>query len=79
MPAAALAATGGGGLRTAFLERRWRTIKWEHICLNPAADGHHLHHQVQAYFTYYNHRRPHQSLSSQTPDRVFAKYFFIQA
>jgi putative transposase len=45
-----------------FIERLWRTVKWEHIYLNLADDGHHLYHQLQAYFAYYNYRRPHQSL-----------------
>ncbi|WP_460586156.1 integrase core domain-containing protein [Hymenobacter arcticus] len=47
--------------------------------LNPANDGHHLHHQLRAYFTYYNHRRPHQSLGGQTPAQVFAQPSFTQA
>lgn len=57
----------------AFIERLWRTLKWEHIYLNPADDGQHLFHQLDAYFAYYNHRRPHQSLQGQTPAQVFAQ------
>ena len=49
----------GRATDNAFIERLWRTVKWEHIYLNPADDGHHLHQQLQAYFTYYNHHRPH--------------------
>jgi len=52
----------GRATDNAFIERLWRTVKWEQIYLNPADDGHQLHHQLHAYFTYYNHRRPHQSL-----------------
>jgi len=63
----------GRATDNAFIERLWRTVKWEHIYLNPADDGHHLHHQLQAYFAYYNHRRPHQSLGGQTPAQVFAQ------
>ena len=55
----------------AFIERLWRTLKWEHIYLNPANDGQHLHQQLTAYFAYYNHRRPHQSLGGQTPAHVY--------
>ena len=36
----------------AFIERLWRTIKWEHIYRNPADDGYHLQQQLQAYFAY---------------------------
>ncbi len=63
----------GRATDNAYIERLWRTVKWEHIYLNPADDGHHLHQQLQAYFAYYNHRRPHQSLRGQTPAQVFTQ------
>ena len=56
-----------------FIKRLWRTVKWEHLYLNPADNGHHLHRQLQAYFAYYNHHRPHQSLARQTPAHAFKK------
>ena len=68
----------GRATDNAFIERLWRTVKWEHIYLNPADDGHHLYHQLQAYFAYYNHQRPHQSLGGQTPAQVFAQPSFTQ-
>ena len=61
----------GRATDNAFIERLWRTVKWEHIYLNPADDGQHLHQQLTAYFAYYNHRRPHQSLGGQTPAHVY--------
>jgi putative transposase len=61
----------GRATDNAFIERFWRTVKWEHIYLNPADDGRHLHQQLQAYFAYYNHRRPQQSLGGQTPAHVY--------
>ena len=61
----------GRATDNAFIERLWRTVKWEHIYLNPADDGQHLHQQLTAYFAYYNHRRPHQSLGGQTPANVY--------
>ena len=61
----------GRATDNAFIERLWRTVKWEHIYLNPADDGRHLHQQLTAYFAYYNHRRPHQSLGGQTPAHVY--------
>ncbi|WP_125932644.1 integrase core domain-containing protein [Hymenobacter glacialis] len=56
-----------------------RLTRPPHIYLNPADDGHHLHRQLQAYFAYYDHHRPHQSLCGQTPAQVFAQPSFIQA
>jgi len=61
----------GRATDNAFIERLWRTLKWEHIYLNPADDGQHLFHQLDAYFAYYNYQRPHQSLRGQTPAQVF--------
>ena len=57
----------GRATGNAFIKHLWRTVKWEHVYLNPDDDGHHLHQQLNAYFAYYNHRRPHQSLGGQTP------------
>ena len=68
----------GRATDNAFIERLWHTVKWEHSYLNPADDGHHLHQQLHAYFAYYHHRRPRQSLRGQTPALVFAQPSFIQ-
>ena len=57
----------GRATDNAFLERLWRSVKWELIYLNPADDGRHLHQQLQACYAYYNQRRPHQSLGGQIP------------
>ena len=48
-------------------------VKWEHIYLNPADDGRHLHQQLHTYFARYNRRRPYQSLRGQTPAQVFTQ------
>lgn len=63
----------GRATDNAFIERRWRSLKWECVYLNPATDGRNLYEQLQAYFTYYNHHRPHQALKGQTPAQVFAQ------
>ena len=61
----------GRATDNAFIERLWRTVKWEHIYLNPADDGRHLFRQLDADFAYDNHCRPHQSLRGQTPAHVY--------
>jgi putative transposase len=63
----------GRATDNAFIERLWRSVKWECVYLNPATDGQHLYEQLHAYFTYYNHHRPHQALKGQTPAQVFAQ------
>lgn len=63
----------GRATDNAFVERLWRSVKWECVYLNPAEDGRHLYQQLQAYFTYYNHHRPHQALKGQTPATIYAQ------
>ena len=63
----------GRATDNAFIERLWRSVKWECVYLNPATDGRHLYEQLQAYFTYYNYQRPHQALQGRTPAQVFAQ------
>jgi putative transposase len=57
----------GRALDNIFIERFWRTIKYEHLYLRAYADGHSLHQGLTTYFRFYNHERKHQSLGYQTP------------
>ena len=45
----------GRATDNAFIERLWRSVKWECVYLNPATDGQHLYQQLHTYFCYYNH------------------------
>lgn len=57
----------GRALDNIFIERFWRTIKYEHLYLRAYSDGRHLHQGLTEYFRFYNHERKHQSLDYQTP------------
>ena len=57
----------GRALDNIFIERFWRTIKYEHIYLRAYADGQSLHQGLTDYFYFYNYERKHQSLGYQTP------------
>lgn len=57
----------GRALDNIFIERFWRTIKYEHLYLRAYTDGHSLHQGLTEYFRFYNHERKHQSLGYQTP------------
>lgn len=54
-----------------FVERLWRSVKWEEVYLKDyenvpeAIDG------LDGYFKFYNTQRPHQSLGYRTPQQVF--------
>ncbi len=57
----------GRALDNAFIERLWRSVKYEDIYLRAYADGHALRAGLARYFRFYNHTRPHSSLSNRTP------------
>ncbi len=54
-----------------FVERLWRTLKYEEIYLKDDDDGHHLIGSLRIYFDYYNNHRPHTSLDDMTPAEVY--------
>lgn len=61
----------GRALDNVFIERIWRTIKYEYIHLNPADSGEDLKTGLARYLAWYNTLRPHSSLKNQTPDSVY--------
>lgn len=60
----------GRALDNIFVERLWRTVKYEDIYLKAYQDGWQLEAGLQAYFEFYNRRRFHQGLGYQTPEQV---------
>ena len=56
-----------------YIERFWRSIKYEDIYLNAYEDGVELWHGIDNYIRIYNTKRLHQSLDYQTPDEVYKK------
>ena len=66
------AVDGNGAWRdNVFVERLWRSVKYEDVYLK-AYDGVSAARQsLAAYFEFYNARRPHQSHDGRTPDMVY--------
>jgi putative transposase len=60
----------GRALDNIFVERLWRTVKYEDIYLKEYASVPDLDAGLQHYFTFYNTERPHQSLAYHTPAEV---------
>ena len=58
-------------LRAGFVERLWRSLKHEDVYLKGYANMGELMRGLTEYFAFYNGERPHQSLSNQTPSRVY--------
>jgi putative transposase len=60
----------GRALDNVFVERLWRSVKYEHVYLYEYAVVPELEKGLHTYFTFYNYERPHQSLAYQTPAEV---------
>jgi putative transposase len=57
----------GRAIDNIFVERLWRSVKYEHIYLYAYEDGLSLYQGLYRYFEFYNHVRMHQSLGYETP------------
>ena len=54
-----------------FIERLWRTVKYEEVYLKAYQDGRDARVGIGDYFRFYNTERPHQALGYRTPAEVF--------
>jgi putative transposase len=60
----------GRALDNIFVERLWRSVKYEDIYLKDYATVPALTAGLGSYFQFYNHERPHQSLAYRAPAEV---------
>jgi putative transposase len=61
----------GRWLDNVFIERLWRSLKYEEVHLKAYADGREARASISAWITFYNCRRPHQALGNRTPMAVW--------
>ena len=61
----------GRALDNVFIERLWRSLKYELIYPGDFTSGEQLWPALDGYFHFYNHRRPHQALGYRTPADLF--------
>lgn len=54
-----------------FIERLWRSIKYEEVHLKAYADGREARAGIGYWIDFYNHRRPHQAMDNQRPMAVW--------
>ena len=54
-----------------FVERLWRTVKYEHVYLHAYESTSDAKSKIASYFNFYNQRRPHSTLDRKTPDQVY--------
>ena len=60
----------GRALDNIFTERLWRSLKYEEVYLHEYRSPKEARERIQAWFTFYNRERPHQSLGYKTPWEV---------
>ena len=54
-----------------FVERLWRSVKYEEIYLHAYETPREVDAALTRYFSFYNTRRPHQALDQRTPDALY--------
>jgi putative transposase len=61
----------GRCLDNIFVERLWRSVKYEEVYIKNYATPKEALQGLQDYFHFYNHARPHQSLNYKTPAQIY--------
>ena len=60
-----------------FIERLWRSLKYECVYLHNFEDGRQARLSIENWVTHYNMTRPHSTFDGQTPHEVYMKSNFI--
>ena len=63
----------GRAIDNVFVERLWRTVKYEEVYLKDYQDGWEAEDSLGAYFHFYSHERIHQALGYRTPAQVYTE------
>ncbi|TBV80125.1 MAG: IS3 family transposase [Desulfobulbaceae bacterium] len=61
----------GRAMDNVFIERLWRSVKYEKIYLHDFQNVKELVKELKQYFDFYNFERPHQSLDDKTPAEIY--------
>ena len=68
----AISMDGKGSWRdNVFVERLWRSVKYEEVYLRAYDTVSEARASISRYLGFYNSRRPHSSLDRQTPDQAY--------
>ncbi len=54
-----------------FIQRLWRSLKYEAVYLHELTDGFHAERVIGEWIGFYNTERPHSSLDGQTPAEAY--------
>jgi putative transposase len=67
----------GRALDNIFIERFWRSIKYEHIYMHPANGGIELLKGIRKYIDFYNNERRHESLGQIAPNDFYKTHLMV--
>jgi len=61
----------GRAIDNIFIERFWRSLKYDYVYLHPASDGLELYKGLKEYIQYYNYELHHQGIERKTPAKLY--------
>lgn len=61
----------GRAIDKIYIERFWRTVKYDYVYLWPAEDGWELEQGLSRFFTHYNYHKHHQGVGRQVPAQLY--------
>ena len=61
----------GRAIDNIFIERFWRSLKYDYVYLNPANDGLELYQGLKEYMNYYNNELHHQGIGRKIPAKLY--------
>ncbi len=64
----------GRAIDNIFVERLWKSVKYENIYLSVYENGLDLYQGLEKYFLFYNSERLHQSLNYKTPNQIYQNH-----
>jgi len=64
----------GRWMDNVFIERLWRSLKYECVYLNAFENGLQARKLIGQWLTHYNTKRPHATFDGQTPDEVYHEH-----
>ena len=67
----------GRWMDNVFIERLWRSLKYECVYLNAFENGLQARREIGSWIAHYNADRPHSAFDGQTPDEVYDEYSFV--
>ena len=62
----------GRWMDNVFIERLWRSLKYECVYLKAFTNGLHARHEIREWIRYYNDSRPHSTFDGKTPSEVYS-------